>query len=161
LSECHSIELLQEQGYLGKARVKGRSVRVPAGSLKFIPIVCPSSASITLPSVLLEPLEDGNCLPPGVLISKALLTVNRGIVEIPVVNVGLQNAWIRPNTRVGVLHVVHTKSPLCSVTLEDEDGSHVAMVQSVTADNSATLDLSLMPHGPTYCLSRSSKGRHY
>ena len=77
-----------------------------------------------------------------VLISKALLTVNRGIVEIPVVNVGLQDAWLRTNTLLGILHVVDTKSPLCSVTLEDEDGGHVAMVQSVTADSSATLDLS-------------------
>lgn len=142
LSECHFIESLNEQGYLGKATVKGRSVRIPAGSMKFISIVCPSSATTTLPSVLLEPLEDGSCLPPGVLISKALLTVNRGAVEIPVVNVGLQDAWLKPNTPLGALHVVQTKSPLCSVTLEDEDGCQVAVVQSITADSSPTFDLS-------------------
>ena len=142
LSECHSIELLNEQGYLGKAKVKGRPVRIPAGSMKFISIVCPSSATTTLPSVLLEPLEDGSSLPAGVLISKALLSVNKGMVEIPVVNVGLQDAWLKPNTLLGALHVVQTKSPLYSVTLEDEGGSQVAVVQSITADSGATFNLS-------------------
>lgn len=100
LSECHAIELLNEQGYLGKAKVEGRPVCIPAGSVKFISIVCPSSATTTLPSVLLEPLEGRNCLPPGVLISWALLTVNRSIV-MPVFNAGLQDAWLKPNTPLG------------------------------------------------------------
>lgn len=158
LSEYHAIESLNEQGYLGKAKVKGRPVRIPAGSMKFISIVCPSSATTTLPSVLLEPLEDGNSLPAGVLTSKALLTVNRGMVEIPVVNVGSQDAWLKPNTLLGALHVVQTKSPLCEVTLEDNDGGQVAVVQSVAADRSSTFDLS-SALWPTLLLEQQQQGK--
>lgn len=89
LPECHSIELLNKQGFLGIARIQGRPIYVPAGSMKFFLIVCPSSASTTLPSIILEPLEEGSCLPPGFLVPKALLRVAKGIVDIPVVNLGL------------------------------------------------------------------------
>lgn len=142
LSECHSIESLKERGYLGKVTVKGRPVRVPAGSIKFISVVCPSSSTTSLPSVLLEPPENESCLPSGILISMALLTVSRGMVEIPVVNVGSQDVWLKPNAFLGTLHVVQAKSPLCAVTLEEEDEGQVAVVQSVSIGNGSACDLS-------------------
>lgn len=45
LLECHSIELLNEQRYLGKGKIKGQPVRIPAS--QFISIVSPSSATAT------------------------------------------------------------------------------------------------------------------
>lgn len=95
---CQRIEALNTQGYLGKAKVHGRAVRVPAGSLKWIRTTCPTAANTTLPSVLLEPLSTGDPLPPGVLVSSALLSVHQGSVEIPVVNVGSEDAWLQPHT---------------------------------------------------------------
>lgn len=60
---------------------------------------------MSLPAVLLEPLMDGNPLPAGLLVSKALLTVNEGIVAVPVVNVGCQDAWLQPYTPLGELYM--------------------------------------------------------
>lgn len=42
---------------MGKAKIQVRSICVLAGSMNFLPIVRPSSASTTLPSVILELLE--------------------------------------------------------------------------------------------------------
>lgn len=158
LSECHSIKLLNSQGYLGVARVQGRSVCVPAGSMKFLSIVCPTLASTSLPTVILEPLEDGSCLPSGLLVSKALLRVVKGIIEIPVVNVGRQDVWLRSNTPLGSLHVVQTKSPLCSVTLMDENGSHVAVIQSIMADSHQPFDLASVSW-PTLSPEQEQQGK--
>lgn len=77
MAECRFIELLNEQGYVG---IQVCSICVPAGSINFLPIVCPSLASTTLPSVILELLEDGSCLPPGLLVLKTLLKVTKVVL---------------------------------------------------------------------------------
>lgn len=87
-AKCQRIDAANAQGYLGHAKVHGRAIRVPAGSLTWVRTACPSAANIILPSVLLEPLGPGNHLPAGILVSSALLAVHQGSVEIPVVNVG-------------------------------------------------------------------------
>ena len=53
LSECHSMETLSERGCIGRVKVQGPAMRIPAGSLKFITTACPQVTSVTLPSVLL------------------------------------------------------------------------------------------------------------
>uniref|UniRef100_A0A8C6TVK3 ribonuclease H n=1 Tax=Neogobius melanostomus TaxID=47308 RepID=A0A8C6TVK3_9GOBI len=140
LTQCQSIESLNDEGYLGIAKVTGRPVCIPAGSLKFIQVVCPKFATTTLPSVLLEPLDKSR-LPAGVLISKALLMVQQGIVQVPVVNVGSQDAWLRPYSSLGSLHVVQTQSYSCSVTLDEQDGGKIAVVQSSFAVDGSDFDI--------------------
>ena len=89
LSECHSMETLSERGCIGKVKVQGPAMRIPAGSLKFLTTACPQVSSVTLPSVFLEPWFGEGQLPAGLLISKALLTVHNGQVTLPVVNVSV------------------------------------------------------------------------
>lgn len=132
-------------GYLGQAKVLGSTVRVPAGSLKLIRTLCPSSDKMSLPAVLLEPLIDGNHLSAGLLVSKALLTVKEGIVEVPVVNVSCQDAWLRPHTTLGELHVVELRPNACSVTIEEEESTgKVAVVRAIKASRPASTDLSAL-----------------
>ncbi|XP_061584211.1 uncharacterized protein LOC133449095 [Cololabis saira] len=142
-AECKRLEAAKAQGYLGKAKVHGRAVRVPAGSLTWIHTTCPSAANTTLPSVLLEPLATGNRLPAGILVSSALLPVHQGRVEIPVVNVGTEDAWLQPYTQLGELHVVDPLQAESSVLFEEMD-THptIAVVQEVTAVRNPSIDLS-------------------
>lgn len=143
LVQCQCIEAANAQGYLGKAKVHGRAVRVPAGSLKWIRTSCPCTATITLPSVLLEPLATGNHLPAGILVSPALLAVHQGSVEIPVVNVGTEDVWLQPHTQLGELHVVDPLQSEGSVLIEETDDHHtIAVVQQVTAESAPSSDLS-------------------
>ena len=145
LVKCQRIETANAQGYLGRAKVHGRAVRVPAGSLKWIHTSCPSAATITLPAVLLEPLTSGNHLPAGILVSSALLSVHQGSVEIPVVNVGTEDVWLQPHTQLGELHVVDPLQSEGSVLIEETDDHHtLAVVQQVTAESTPPSDFSTL-----------------
>lgn len=140
---CQSIEALQSKGYLGKARVQGSAVCIPTGSLKLIPLVCPSAASLSLQSVLLEPPIGGTQWPMGLLISKALLAVNKGVLEVPVTNVSSQDVWLQPRTVLGYLHVVQVMSVGCSVNIVDGDsGGQVVIVQSAEVHTTPSVDCS-------------------
>lgn len=140
---CQHIETAKTRGYLGKAKVHGRAVRVPAGSLMWIHTTCPSAANITLPSVLLEPLVTGNLLPAGVLVSPSLLAVHQGNLEIPVVNVGSEDVWLQPQTHLGELHVVNQLPMGSAVHIEEVDAYNItAVVQQVTATSTPPIDLS-------------------
>ena len=142
-AKCQRIEAAKAQGYLGKAKVYGRAVRIPAGSLMWVYTTCPSAANITLPSVLLEPLATGNCLPAGILVSSALLAVHQGSVDIPVVNLGTEDVWLQPHTQLGELHVVDPLQSESSVLIEKMDAHHtIAVVQEVTAVSTPSIDLS-------------------
>lgn len=143
LVKCQHIETVTTKGYLGKAKVQGPAVRVPAGSLTWIHTVCPSAPNLTLPSVLLEPLSGTNHLPAGLLVSSALLTVHQGNVEIPVVNVGSEDVWLHPLTQLGELHVVDTQPSGNTVTLkEGEDQDPVAIIHQVEVDHPPAFDFS-------------------
>lgn len=144
-STCQSLENLHSKGCLGKARVQSSAVLIPSGSLKLIPIVCPSAANISLHSVLLEPPTEGNQLPEGILISRALLSVKSGVVEIPVTNVSLQDVWLQPHTSLGMLHIVQVMSSGCSVNIvEGCSGEQVAIVQSAEMKATPPVDFSNM-----------------
>lgn len=142
---CQSIEKLHSKGCLGKARVQSSAVRIPAGSLKLIPIVCPSAANLSLHSVLMEPPIEETQLPVGILISKALLSVKNGLVEIPVTNVSSQEVWLQPHTILGVLHIVQVLSSGCSVNIvEGCSGEQVAVVQAAEIKATPAIDFSNM-----------------
>lgn len=140
---CQSMESLGSKGYLGKARVQSSAVHIPPGSLKLIPLVCPSAAKLSLHSVLLEPPLDDTQWPMGLLISKALLSVTNGVIEVPVVNVGLQGVWLQPHTVLGELHLVQVLSTKPAVNIvEGSCGEHVAIVQSAEAQATPAIELS-------------------
>lgn len=158
-STCQSIEKLQSKGYLGRARVQGSAVFIPKGSIKFLPIVCPSAANLSLQSVLLEPPSEDTSLPVGILISKALLSVNKGMVEIPVTNVSSQDLWLRPYIVLGELHLVQVMSMGCAVSIvEGGNGGQVAVIQSAEAQANPTLDLSSMSW-PTLSVEQEQQGK--
>ena len=143
LSMCHRIEALNSQGCLGIAKVHGRAVRVPAGSLKWISTSCPCTFNTTLPLVLLEPLAKGNPLPSGALVSAALLSVHQGKVDIPVVNVGTEDVWLQPHTQLGELHVVELPRSESSILIREiDDQNTLAVIQEVTAVCPPSIDLS-------------------
>lgn len=93
--------------------------------------------------MLLEPLVTGNHLPAGVLVSSALLAVHQGSVEIPVVNVGTEDAWLQPHTQLGELHVVDPLQSGSSLHLEEvDDQNPIAVIQEVTAVSAPSIDFS-------------------
>ena len=67
------------------------------------------------------------------------------MVEIPVVNVSCQDAWLHPHTPLGALHVVELRPNACSVTIEGgESSGRVAVVHTVKASRPASTDLSTL-----------------
>lgn len=65
-------------------------------------------------TVLFEPPESG--LPAGLLASPSLVQVNRGIVSVPVVNVGTTDIVLYPRTHLGTLTSVYVVSLPSGVT---------------------------------------------
>lgn len=140
---CQSMESLCSKGYLGKARVQTGAMCIPPGSLKLIPLICPSAFKHSLHSVLLEPPLDDTQWPMGLLISKALLSVHNGVVEVPVINVSSQEVWLQPHTALGELHIVQVLSTGPAVSIvEGGSGEQVAIVQSAEVQAVTSIDLS-------------------
>ncbi|KAI5620525.1 hypothetical protein C0J50_19992 [Silurus asotus] len=83
-----------------------RQCRIPGGTMKIVAATC--SEQYSQDTVLFEPLESG--LPAGLLASPALVLSVRGTVYIPVVNVGLLDVVLYPNTLLGTLHGVFVVS---------------------------------------------------
>lgn len=95
--------------------------------------------------MLLEPATEETQLPVGILISKALLSVKNGVVEIPVTNVSLQDVWLQPHTMLGALHIVQVMSSGCAVNIvEGCSGEQVAVVQSAEMKATPSIDCSNM-----------------
>lgn len=116
---------------------------IPPGSLKLIPLICPSASKHSLHSVLLEPPLDDTQWPMGLLISKALLSVHNGVVEVPVINVSSQEVWLQPHTALGELHIVQVLSTGPAVSIvEGGSGEQVAIVQSAEVQAVTSIDLS-------------------
>lgn len=53
-----------------------------------------------------------SALSANILISKCLLPVERGVVHVPVVNLGEKDQWLRPKTFLGQLYKVDLQSVL-------------------------------------------------
>lgn len=109
LVECHSLSLMAETGFVGKAVVQsGPAIRVPASSLKWVPTNYCQGMLSAISCVFLEPPAEGeSVLPANILISKCLLPVEQGMVHVPIVNLGVKDQWLRAKTFLGQLHVVN------------------------------------------------------
>lgn len=90
LLECQSLALTAESGLVGKAVVRaGPAIRVPAGSLQWVPTTGCQGMARVITSVFLEPpVGEEGALPANILISKCLLPVEQGVVHVLVVNLG-------------------------------------------------------------------------
>lgn len=74
--------------------------------MKIVAATC--SEKYSGPTALFEPLDSG--LPPGLLGSPALVIAIRGMAYIPILNVGLTEVVLYPQTVVGTLNVVNVVS---------------------------------------------------
>lgn len=103
LQHCHQAEIRPTPETSGVVNVRGRAPwRVPGGTMKLIPATCPEQHSGL--GTLFEPTDRG--LPGGLLVSPALVQVTRGLVQIPVVNVGCTDVLLYPRTRLGQVNAV-------------------------------------------------------
>ncbi|KAK0138619.1 hypothetical protein N1851_024847 [Merluccius polli] len=122
LSECQQLEHTLETGKVGQVRVQqGPAVRVPAGSMKLVPATCHQGLGAILSSALLEPVSfaDGQ-LPANLLVPTAYLSVTGGSIQVPVINVGNQDQWLRPKTVLGELHMAMSPAPNSSIHFEHQ-----------------------------------------
>ncbi|KAL1263544.1 hypothetical protein QQF64_006283 [Cirrhinus molitorella] len=145
LQHCHEIKSQLVVGQVGKARVRGpHQCRVPGGSMKIISATCSEQCSGG--TVLFEPPEFG--LPAGLLASPALVQVVRGTAYIPVVNVGMTDAVLYPNTLLGTLHGVYVVSLPPGVTEVKEVVATVSsqgcVVDSSLQERIESVDLSAL-----------------
>lgn len=150
LQQCHRAETQQARVDLGKVKVRGRRAwRIPGGTMKLVAATCADQQVST--SVLFEPPESG--LPAGLLASPALLTVTRGTVYVPVVNVGTEDVLLYPRVILG--QVSHNQV----MTLPSgviEDGSVTATISSQTSGTSVLDQIEALDLGP---LSNEDQGR--
>uniref|UniRef100_A0A3B1KDF0 Gypsy retrotransposon integrase-like protein 1 n=1 Tax=Astyanax mexicanus TaxID=7994 RepID=A0A3B1KDF0_ASTMX len=142
LFECQNLEHISQSGRVGLVRVQqGPAVRVPAGSMAFISAACHDGLGFIVSTGLLEPVSfvDGQ-LPCDLLVPSALVSVGKGVLQVPVVNVGDQDRWLQPKTVLGELHVVQLMSTPKEVQVHRDDQGHVATVQSVQAERDSSID---------------------
>lgn len=121
---CHNTETQPTR--VGRVMVRGgKAWRIPGGTMKLVAATCTVQEPPT--SVFFEPPESG--LPAGMLASPALLTVTRGTVYVPVVNVGTTDVLLYPRLILGQVSSAQV------ITLP----SGVTEVKSVTATISSHL----------------------
>ena len=140
LSECQQLQHLLQTGCVGEAvALPGPAIRIPAGSLKFVQATCNQGPGPALDKVMLEPLPYGKGhLPVNLLISSALLEVSRGTVNIPIVNVGEEDQWLKSRTVLGSLHLADLHASSYSVHVEEQfedPDRQVVFVQSMSVQS--------------------------
>lgn len=145
-SECQLWERTLETGYVGLARVqRGPAVRVPAGTKKLVPATCHQGLGTTFNACFLEPVSfvEGR-LPGDLLVPSACLSVNCGVVKVPVINVGSQDRWLWPKTVLGELHIVQSSVVTSSVqfNVQNDESETVALIQAVGVESSSQFDFS-------------------
>ena len=124
LQRCHQASLTPPSDVIGKDKLRGKKAcRIFGGTVQLVPATCSTQPFGT--TVLFEPSDQGN--PAGLLVSPALLRVERGTVYIPVVNVGTSDVLLHPRTEVGALHEVGVVSLPSGV---EEVPSYLATVAS-------------------------------
>lgn len=96
--------------------------------------------------MLFEPLDSG--LPAGLLASPALVPLTRGTAFIPVVNLGMTDAVLYPNTLIGTLKAVYVVSLSPGVTEVKEVFATVesqgCAVEPTPQEQIESVDLSLL-----------------
>ncbi|KAL6485096.1 hypothetical protein MHYP_G00071410 [Metynnis hypsauchen] len=112
LFECQNLEHISQDGRIGLVWVQqGPAVRVPSGAMTMILASCHEGLGSVLSAGFLEPVcfAEGQ-LPGDLLIPSALVSVGKGALQVPVVNVGNQDRWLQPKTELGELHIVQPVS---------------------------------------------------
>ncbi|KAL7868535.1 hypothetical protein SRHO_G00099190 [Serrasalmus rhombeus] len=131
LQQCHQSAAQAPRDPMGTVKVRGtQAVRIPGGMMKLVASICP-----VLPSghsAFFEPFEVG--LPAGLLASPCLVQVSRGTVYVPIVNVGITDAFLHPHTHLGSLSMIQVVSLPTGIT---EVRSTIATVSSQVAASSA------------------------
>lgn len=141
-TECHQWDCLPPTGCLGEVKVAGRaSVRIPAGSVKLVSARGNQQVGASINSVLFEPTHTD--LPPGILMSRALLSFDQGEISVPVVNVETKDVWLPPHTALGQVFCATKQINNQALTFEEktDEGGCVAVIQSLSVEQNA-LDLS-------------------
>lgn len=135
LQYCHQAEFQASPPREGMARVRGRrAVIIPGGSVKWVTATCSSHFSQSAGAALIEPLDVGQSLPAGLLISPAMVTVHQGTAHVPVVNVGKTDVNLYPHHPIGVLSPADVVSMPEGVTFRKQQTHKViATVSSHTA----------------------------
>lgn len=104
LHHCHQSESQGSPARSGMARVRGRRpVIIPGGSIKWVAATCSAHFSQSAGAALAEPLDGSQPLPEGLLVSPAMVTVQKGTVYIPVVNVGAVDIALYPHHPIASL----------------------------------------------------------
>ncbi|XP_049331323.1 retrovirus-related Pol polyprotein from transposon opus [Astyanax mexicanus] len=132
LAECHRLECLPPTGCLGQVTVRGRAaVRVPAGSVKLVVATCNNNFGAVLSSAFFEP--HAHTLPDGLLMSRALLSIDSGSVAVPVVNVEHRDIWLPPRVTLGQLFAVEMQPTFSTGKVEElfHCSEQVVAVQSL------------------------------
>ena len=97
----------------GFAKVAGRSqIRVPAGSVSAIRVNGWQGPQTSNTAALVEPLNGQT--PGNIIVINTVTKVVNGQLHVRVANIGDEDVWLQPHTRIGVLHeindVVDTKN---------------------------------------------------
>nr|XP_055035571.1 uncharacterized protein LOC129423357 [Misgurnus anguillicaudatus] len=142
LSQCQRADDAPFPGFIGYVRVQSlHPVQIPAGTMRLVPALCPKSIK-SCTTFVLEPLgpSDGG-LPPGVLISPALVQCTQGIVQIPVVNVGTEALYLPPRIRLGSLAsaevVIKSEQDIVfKADLQSDPNTVIVQCQAITITSS-------------------------
>lgn len=148
---CQSVPVQTICPKMGMVRLRGRRpVGVPAGTIRVIAATCTRAEFGSMESGLFEPLITKSCLPAGVLVSPAVVTVVRGITHFPIVNVSDVDVVLHPRTPIGTLGPSNIVSLPEGVT--EVAGSVQATISSQLSsiaplsDPLSELDLSVLNH---------------
>lgn len=134
LLACQSFEDPSESGQLGRVSTPpGFSVHVPAGSMKLVSAVCRQGICSLVQFTFLEPGEGEWQLLPDLITPSCLFSIGDGTVCMPVVNVGMQDQWIRPHTTLGQLHMIMVCPVNKPVCFQEEEGTRgpAVLIQAV------------------------------
>lgn len=122
---------------------------VPRGMVKWVMATCSHQLGESI-AVLLEPLDDRS-LPECVVVSPAMVTIKRGIVYVPVVNIGETGVYLHPRRIIGVVSQAQIVSwPKGISTVPQELGVVTATLSSQNAQANSireqikSLDLSVL-----------------
>lgn len=100
MQKCHVASVQSTPIKPGCVRVRGRrACRIPGGAIKLVTATC--SEQFSNGTALFEPPEAG--LPAGLMVSPALVCVERGTAYVPIVNVGVAHVLLYPRTVIDTL----------------------------------------------------------
>ena len=90
----------------GFAKVAGKSqVRIPAGSISVIRVNGWQGPQNSKTAALVEPLSGQT--PGNIIVINTMTQVVNGQLYIKVANISNEDVWLKPHTRIGVLHEVN------------------------------------------------------